>query len=370
VRSVPTPAGFHRPMAGGLGVADPAGGGTTSEGPSPKVALLVTLAPLPPGRGSLYGARRLSAPPSDAGGPSPREEGNVPSPEERVFDLDLESMGLIGDYLLECRDTGHRPRTILLKAQRLRAMQQLIGKPLEEATDADLARWWRRLARRRLANNTRGTYLSHARSFYEWACRQDHLQVDPTRRLRFPRRRRSVPRDVDAAAAVAIAQQQGPRDRITLQLMLSCGLRCAEVAGVEPDRDLVARADGRWVLHVRGKGGHERTVRVPVSLARELRSLPDGPLLPNQRAGGHVSADWVSHHTSRLLRAGGLDATAHQLRHTYGTALAGRVKDLQVVQQQLGHISVATTAGYVRSAGIDATDAVEDLYDQEENGSS
>jgi integrase/recombinase XerC len=272
--------------------------------------------------------------------------------ERGIHAIDYAGLGAIGAYLLDCRDGGLQPRTILLKHNRLTTMQAAIGVELVAAGEADLNRWWRRLATADLAQNTRGIYLSHARTFYSWAVLESLVPCDPTARIRAPRRRRGVPRDVDPARVLGLLGRLSGQHWYMVALMLHCGLRCAEVAPVRPERDLVERGAGH-VLHVMGKGGNARWVSVPAGLAKALAVAPPGYLFPSARnPSGHVLADWVSRTVADVLRGGGIDATAHQLRHTNATTIWRKTHDLLALQQHLGHATVATVTVYARTEGL------------------
>lgn len=278
------------------------------------------------------------------------------SAETRVFTLDYAELGAIGDHLLAARDAGLRPRTILLRHQRLVAVQDRIGRPLIDAGEEDLRGWWRTLGSRRLANATRATYLSHVRAFYRWALLEHRIDVDPTQRILPPKRPRRLPRDVSPAQVLLALAVMDPRPRMMLSLALWGGLRCAEIAAVHPARDLVTRADGRRVLHVTGKGGAERHVTLPLPLVEELLALAgDGWAFPLRgEPSRHVSPGWVSEHGAQRLRDAGIAATVHQLRHTFATALlAATGGNLPQVAGALGHASVATAEVYARAAALD-----------------
>jgi site-specific recombinase XerC len=58
------------------------------------------------------------------------------------------------------------------------------------------------------------------------------------------------------------------------------------------------------------------------------------------------------------LRSVGVDATAHQLRHWFGTTVYARSKDLRLTQELMGHASRATTAIYTAWSPLDAARVV------------
>lgn len=78
--------------------------------------------------------------------------------------------------------------------------------------------------------------------------------------------------------------------------------------------------------------------------------------------GRPISARAVSARLASYLRTFGIDATGHQARHSFGTALYAACHDLVTVQQQMGHCSPQTTRGYVAANDDDARAAIRALY--------
>lgn len=60
----------------------------------------------------------------------------------------------------------------------------------------------------------------------------------------------------------------------------------------------------------------------------------------------------IGRKVARHMRSHGVNATIHQLRHTFGTEAArASGGNLLVVAEMMGHESLSTTHGYVRLAG-------------------
>jgi integrase len=160
----------------------------------------------------------------------------------------------------------------------------------------------------------------------------------------------------------------GKRDYALLRVLGDCGLRSAELRGLRA-RDLRRpRANARHHrLYVRGKGGREREVPVPVAvqqaleawlkvhpLARGLGLLDEQPLFV--RLGRHGDEDplplsAVAVH--RLVRrhchsAGVLERLAHPhaLRAYWATHLLEAGVAVHEVSARLGHVDLRTTARY------------------------
>lgn len=104
-----------------------------------------------------------------------------------------------------------------------------------------------------------------------------------------------------------------------------------------------------------------------------LHPTLDGRLAAMRRSTGHVVVRPLSGRpyrprdlsteVSRVLRAMGIDATAHQLRHSFGTEAArASGGDLLAVASLMGHRTTRTTLGYARLAGGRGADVVQAMW--------
>jgi site-specific recombinase XerD len=173
----------------------------------------------------------------------------------------------------------------------------------------------------------------------------------------------------EVATALAI------RDRALVETAYAAGLRISELAGAQ----LGLLDLGRGELRVYGKGRKERIGLLGRPARHALRAyLEDGrPVLLEQRAGDAVPPTEVflnhrgeplgvrglRYRLDRLCRRAGLPegVSPHTLRHSFATHLLDGGADLRVVQELLGHESLATTQVYthvsparLRSAYLDA----------------
>lgn len=123
-------------------------------------------------------------------------------------------------------------------------------------------------------------------------------------------------------------------------------MRRSEIAQVAYD-DLFKTAEG-WVIRVLGKGGHERHVPVPDSLALDImyhQSVHHGKwLFPNpSNPFKHLTPNHLAKLVSREMPRG---MTTHSLRHRAGTKAYAVTRDLRAVQEFLGHAHSTTTEIY------------------------
>jgi integrase/recombinase XerC len=216
-----------------------------------------------------------------------------------------------------------------------------------------LRRYLASLGTRRLARATVARKAAALRCYFAWSFRQGHLASDPARSLRAPSGKGRLPRVLsegeigallDRPATSAIDQ----RDTAALELLYAAGLRVSELCGL--DRRNVD-LHGRTVT-VLGKGGKERRVPIHDQAVTALRQwMGEG----RTQMPGPVEAVFVNQRAARLgprdvrriLDRLALSPThPHALRHTFATHLLDGGADLRVVQELLGHSSLATTQIY------------------------
>ena len=164
------------------------------------------------------------------------------------------------------------------------------------------------------------------------------------------------------AAAQSGADQEDPialRDRLIVELLYSTGIRVGELCGLD-----VADIDSsRRVLRVLGKGDKERVVPYGCRGGCNRRVAACGPTRTRERAFGDAASARAPRRTSRSAsgsqrrarrrqgRAGPPDLRAARARHSAATHLLEGGADLRVVQELLGHSSLATTQLYTHVSG-------------------
>jgi integrase/recombinase XerD len=200
---------------------------------------------------------------------------------------------------------------------------------------------------RRLSAGERGGMLAHVSRAPK---RRSALRVRDAQRL---------PKTLERAEVVTLLESLRTwRDRAIAGLMVFCGLRSAEVLGLDVvDVDI----GGRW-LKVSGKGNKERRVPLDVDVAGVIQTylLAERPDTVSGRLfivakGPTRGQPLTSAGLRRIFRyhrdiSGVTGAHPHALRHTFGTALAEAGVDLAVMQVLLGHAHIDTTARYVHLA--------------------
>jgi len=215
------------------------------------------------------------------------------------------------------------------------------------------------------ARTTLARRTSAVKTFTAWASRAGLIDGDPATRLQVPKARRTLPsvlredQALDAMNAANSGAQQGDplalRDRLIVELLYATGIRVSELCGLDTD-DVDA---SRRLLRVLGKGNKQRTVPYGEPAQRaltawladgrpELATADSGPALLLGARGKRLDprqARTVVHQTMAAV-AGAPDIGPHGLRHSAATHLLEGGADLRVVQELLGHSSLATTQLY------------------------
>ncbi|MQA78958.1 MAG: tyrosine recombinase [Streptosporangiales bacterium] len=207
------------------------------------------------------------------------------------------------------------------------------------------------------------------RGLHKFAVREGLAADDPAREVRPPALPKRLPKaiGVDEVERLLVAagglgddttEVDDPlriRDRALLEVLYGTGARISEAVGLDvDDLDL-----GNASVLLRGKGGKERMVPVGTYAARAVEAClvrsrpvlaPRGrgtPALFLNARGGRLSRQsaWTV-----LQRAAGRarlkGVSPHTLRHSFATHLLDGGADIRVVQELLGHASVATTQVY------------------------
>jgi integrase/recombinase XerC len=216
-----------------------------------------------------------------------------------------------------------------------------------------LRRYLASLGTRKLARATVARKAAALRCYFSWLVRQGRLGADPARSLRAPSGGGRLPRVLSAGEVGALLDVAAPtaldrRDLAVLELLYAAGLRVSELCGLDRgDIDLAHRT-----VTVLGKGAKQRRVPIHDTAVRALRAwLEDG----RDDMPGPPEAAFVNRRGNRLGqrdvrrildRRAASPTHPHALRHTYATHLLDGGADLRVVQELLGHSSLATTQIY------------------------
>ena len=204
--------------------------------------------------------------------------------------------------------------------------------------------------------------VAAVRSLYRFGVRSGHLTSDPTRLLHPPGVRNSVPERIldESAVKAMIAAEPNLRNRAILLALYGAGLRRSEVCLLRW-RDVTPRGADAGQATIFGKGGRSRTITLAPPIWSALTAIrdgagPDDPLFMS-REGGHLDPSAVHRVVkAAVLRAGLPPGTSpHWLRHSHASHSLDHGCPIHLLQQGLGHSSVATTSRYLHARPSDGS---------------
>ena len=237
------------------------------------------------------------------------------------------------------------------------------GIEIDALSEEDLERYFNDLRTTKRAPSTVARAVASARGLFAYLVDEGHLVTDPSARLKGGRRGRTLPKPLGEQEIVALLDSipsSTPvdlRDRALLELLYGTGARVSEVVGLAlGDLDF----DEELVL-LFGKGAKQRLVPMGATLKGALMDYLDhggrGTLLATRKStkvflnarGGSLTRQGVDVVIHKRALAVGIERariSAHVFRHSCATHMLAHGADIRVVQELLGHASIATTQLY------------------------
>jgi integrase/recombinase XerD len=271
-------------------------------------------------------------------------------------------------------ERGRSPRTLAAYRRDLGTYQEgLSGRSMEQATSADVAAHLERLRRTHTAASV-ARALSSIRGFHRFLVEEGIRADDPTLDLPSVSVTDMLPKalaEEETELLLGSVVGTGPlvlRDRALLEVLYATGARVSEVAGLNLG-DVVGAVEGSDLplLRVLGKGNKERVVPLgslaraaladwlagqgrPLLVPKKWRSRSDAEAVFLNARGGRLSRVGVYGVVKKYAGRVGLaeKVSPHVLRHSCATHMLGRGADVRVVQELLGHASIATTQRYTK----------------------
>lgn len=236
-------------------------------------------------------------------------------------------------------------------------------------------------AERGMAANSVARKVAAIRGLHDFWLREGILDFDAASAVKPPKTARRLPKAISLDRVVALMDAAGPdpfsteqnvnpirlRNRALLEVLYATGARISEVVNLDLD-DLVDPT----LMRLFGKGSKERVVPV----GKYAREAIDRYLVQCRPAlvatGKGTPALFLNQRGSRLSRQSawqiiadaaevaklGVAVSPHTMRHSFATHLIEGGADVRVVQELLGHSSVATTQIYT----LVTIDALREIY--------
>jgi integrase/recombinase XerC len=234
------------------------------------------------------------------------------------------------------------------------------------------------LLERGLSKASTARALAAVRSWFKWLARSGHVEQNVASLVATPRLPKHLPRVPSIEQMNRVVHTVGEdaaswpaRDKAILELLYGCGIRNAELTGLNLN-------DIHWAneaILVRGKGQKQRYVPLGDAAAQALRAYlaersarlaarnestkttTPALLISLQmrglgKAGGEarLTTRSVGRIVKRIAMQRGLSADVHPhtLRHAFGTHLLEEGADLRAIQELLGHERLSTTQRYTQ----------------------
>jgi integrase/recombinase XerC len=235
------------------------------------------------------------------------------------------------------------------------------GGSLRKVDNVQIRGFMAQLHERKLKKSSAARKLAAIRSFFQFAVKKRWVAVNPAKAVATPKQEKRVPSflsEEEMAGFLEVPPTGKPlhsRDRAILELLYASGIRVSELVGINlEDANL-----GERLIRVRGKGKKERLVpfgrmaaerlsvylRVRPELAQD--NIGEKALFLNYQ-GRRISSRSVERIVDKYIRLTAVKRkiSPHSLRHSFASHLLSRGADLRVIQELLGHESLATTQKY------------------------
>lgn len=260
-------------------------------------------------------------------------------------------------------------RTIDNRRQTLERLAGMSGVPPQNLTLDDLLAFLNRPHARTggpMAPGSKQVERSYLQCFGQWMLEEGYVEMSPAARLprvRVPRRRARPILMAHVRALLELGVWQCTKDLIAV--LANTGLRIGEAVRIRgEDYDPI----GRTLRSVR-KGGLVQIIQLPEAVVEIAERMPrvgwwfPSPYKSNAfpNGGGHILMKSASTKIGHALRRIGINdpmITGHSIRHFYACMLLANGAPIHVVQEMLGHASLATTQLYVLVGDEDIRAAV------------
>lgn len=258
---------------------------------------------------------------------------------------------------------GLSPQTQNQYRRTVRRFLAFVNKPLHLVSLADIQGW--QLTQSNLSPSSQRTAISVIKSLLSFGHKIGVLSENVGLSMRSPKARDCLNERILSPDEVAsmISLEVNQRNRLILLLLYSAGLRVSELCYLKW-KDVLQRGESGQVT-VLGKGQKTRTVLLPSSVWDELCSLQgdagtNEPVFCSREGddnGQHLDRTQVYRIVASSAKRAGIQGkvSPHWLRHAHASHSLDRGAPIHLVQQTLGHSSVATTSRYLHARPSDSS---------------
>ena len=244
---------------------------------------------------------------------------------------------------------------------------------IDNVTTSQVQNYLSALNQSKMSARSINRHLAAIKGLFRYALKEKFITTDCTLSVVPPKLPIRLPKALSIAQVEAILnltklnEPTDYRDRAILELMYATGARISEVVNLDVDDvDLVDK-----VVKLTGKGNKQRLVPIGEFATNALNQYlisarpalasgvkTDTAALFRNFRGGRLTRQGIWGIINRAAQKAKIDEiTPHSLRHSFATHLLEGGADIRVVQELLGHSSVATTQIYTKVT-IDALRSV------------
>ena len=273
----------------------------------------------------------------------------------------------IEGFFAYCRSKNLSARTIEYYGYRFQALRKYLTDNSRPAAPKDLTVQILRAFLTDEAEKKSATTASHSyitlSAFFNYLTNDGFLESNPMDKVDKPKRRKTVIHtftleQIDSILDTCDKDFIGMRDRAMLTMLIDCGLRASELAGLELGD--INWAEGKQLIL--GKGDKERvvpfgnTTRQAITAYLARRGELDTSALFVSTLGAKLDRYRVRDIIERrceLAKITGVRCSPHTFRHTFAVSYLRNGGDVFSLQKLLGHSSLDMTRKYAELSQTD-----------------
>lgn len=193
------------------------------------------------------------------------------------------------------------------------------------------------------SNNTIIANISAIRGIYNWMMIQYKLAENPTKYLVSPKKDKVIPHTINEEDIIKAVKQEPNKDiKLAIMMMAAMGLRVSETRELKVENINFGTAQAI----IMGKGRKERCIYFPTYLLEMIKATG--------KSHGAIFEKWEDRKFRYAIflafKRIGIEASPHQLRHSFATKSINEGMRLDVLREILGHTSIATTQIYLHTS--------------------
>lgn len=259
------------------------------------------------------------------------------------------------DYLnYECHYSQLTINSYLQIIQRLIEYAQCEQESLIDLSTADLKIFISDYYDLNYAKGSISKVISTIKAFYNFLELKGYIEINPSINLVYPKREFKLPnflyheQIMELFSGIDLETRYGKRNYLMILMFYSTGIRVSELVNLQVD-DLNF---DKQEIRVLGKGNKERIVPINDYVINAFNDYSKNVKLTNyifiNKNNKQLTTRGVRYIMQQIVRKSSLskNVSPHTLRHSFATELLNAGMDIRLVQELLGHESLASTQVY------------------------